>query len=177
MSRVIRISEQIYGRLQKLAVPFDDTPAKVIERLLDLYDARHHIPAEPSEEEKFPGYSDLIHRPSRARGAIIEVEGHRFIAESIHDLYGQILRFLVDEGYLQKLKRYLPITTSPKRYLLAAKPVHPNGNDFVSPVEYRGYYMESHKDYKEGIIHLWEKMLKPCGLSLAYLGIPQGKDK
>ena len=38
MSRVIRIPEEIYKRLQALATPFVDTPASVIERLLDAYD-------------------------------------------------------------------------------------------------------------------------------------------
>jgi hypothetical protein len=37
MSHVIRISEPIFLRLQALATPFVDTPASVIERLLDYY--------------------------------------------------------------------------------------------------------------------------------------------
>jgi len=39
LSKVIRISQSIFERLQKLAVPLEDTPADVIERLLDFYDA------------------------------------------------------------------------------------------------------------------------------------------
>ena len=40
MSVVIRISEQAYERLQKLAKPFVDTPAAVVDRLLDFYEKR-----------------------------------------------------------------------------------------------------------------------------------------
>ncbi len=38
MGKVIRISDSIFRRLQKLATPFEDSPANVIERLLDHYD-------------------------------------------------------------------------------------------------------------------------------------------
>lgn len=38
MSPVIRISQPIYERLQSIAEPFTDTPASVIEKLLDVYD-------------------------------------------------------------------------------------------------------------------------------------------
>ena len=38
MSTVIRISESTFSRLQKLATPFTDTPATVIDRLLDHWE-------------------------------------------------------------------------------------------------------------------------------------------
>ncbi|MFC1541271.1 T4SS efffector SepA family protein [Candidatus Latescibacterota bacterium] len=38
MSPVIRISEPIYDKLQSIAAPFIDTPASVIERLIDFYE-------------------------------------------------------------------------------------------------------------------------------------------
>ncbi len=38
MMPVIRISEPTFQRLQAIATPFEDTPATVIERLLDLHD-------------------------------------------------------------------------------------------------------------------------------------------
>jgi hypothetical protein len=38
MMPVIRIPDSLYERLQKLAVPFTDTPATVIERLLDAFE-------------------------------------------------------------------------------------------------------------------------------------------
>ena len=44
MSPAIRIPEKTFARLQYLAVPFTDTPASVIERLLDFHD--EHTEAE-----------------------------------------------------------------------------------------------------------------------------------
>ena len=39
MMPVIRISDDLFARLQKLAQPFVDTPASVIERTVDFYEA------------------------------------------------------------------------------------------------------------------------------------------
>jgi hypothetical protein len=38
MSKVVRITDKAFARLQKLAVPFVDSPASVIDRLLDYYE-------------------------------------------------------------------------------------------------------------------------------------------
>ncbi|MBW2307970.1 MAG: hypothetical protein JRG73_13675 [Deltaproteobacteria bacterium] len=160
MSRVIRISESIFQRLQKLAIPLEDTPASVIEKLLDFYDSRDKQ-AGPTQVR-----DPLLTRPSKQRGITIKVDGQSLTAVSVADLYRQVLRFLADEGYLNKLKVHLPIATSAKRYLVAAEPFHPNGKKFVHPVEYQGFHMEAHKDYRIGIKHL-RKMLDLCGLSLS----------
>jgi hypothetical protein len=39
MSTVIRIPESLYRRLEDHVTGFDDTPAKIIERMLDFYDS------------------------------------------------------------------------------------------------------------------------------------------
>jgi hypothetical protein len=44
MSKVIRISEETFIRLQELAEPLVDTPATVIERLLDFYERERRRP-------------------------------------------------------------------------------------------------------------------------------------
>lgn len=41
MSKVIRIADSVFERLQRLAQPFVDTPSDVVERLLDDYDGTH----------------------------------------------------------------------------------------------------------------------------------------
>lgn len=41
MSQVIRIPESIYRRLESHAIGFD-TPAAVLERILDFYETHHH---------------------------------------------------------------------------------------------------------------------------------------
>jgi hypothetical protein len=181
MSRVVRISETSFQRLQKLAVPLEDTPSSVIERLLDFYDSQSKPNAyqtePPPTHTRVPRMDgvksqnkdrSLLNRPPRSPGAIVEIGGKRFNADSLADLYSQVLRFLDENGQLDKLKPYLPIATSKKRYLIAAQPLHPNGKGFVRPVEHRGYFMESHKDYKNGIPIL-RRILDRFGLSVLYV--------
>ncbi|MEH2293064.1 T4SS efffector SepA family protein [Nostoc sp.] len=61
---VIRIPDPIYKRLQAIAVPFEDTPITVIEKLLNEYEA-HHQSQQISETENDrviePGVSNLQH--------------------------------------------------------------------------------------------------------------------
>ncbi|MEH1864431.1 MAG: hypothetical protein V7K69_05355 [Nostoc sp.] len=52
MMPVIRIPDPIYKRLQALAVPFEDTPITVIEKLLNEYEARYQ-PQQDSETELY----------------------------------------------------------------------------------------------------------------------------
>ena len=89
-------------------------------------------------------------------------------ATSVADLYGQVLRLLVKK-HRPEMKSLTPIRTSSARFLLADKPVHPNGNAFVREVGYDGFFLESHKDYKNALAHL-EKLAKRVGEPLEYLG-------
>ena len=176
MSKVIRISESIFRRLQGLAVPLEDTPASVIERLLDFYDSHEnggyqeadHTIARTEAVGRPNETMDILSRAPRQRGVMVEIGGQLFSADSLADLYDQVLRFLADNNYLEKLVQHLPVATSAKRYLIAVEPFHPNGKAFVRPVEHQGYFMEAHKDYKNGINHL-RKILDLCGLSLRYI--------
>lgn len=45
MSKVIRISDSIFSRLQQYSVPLIDSPASVIERILDFYD-KNYLPVD-----------------------------------------------------------------------------------------------------------------------------------
>ncbi|MBD2412639.1 hypothetical protein FACHB389_11140 [Nostoc calcicola FACHB-389] len=49
---VIRIPDPIYKRLQAMAIPFEDTPITVIEKLLNEYEALHQ-PQQISEIENY----------------------------------------------------------------------------------------------------------------------------
>ena len=55
MSKVIRISESIFRRLQQLAVSLVDTPGSVIERLLDFYDSQQNRGVSIVEGSGVPG--------------------------------------------------------------------------------------------------------------------------
>ncbi|WP_039895314.1 T4SS efffector SepA family protein [Lyngbya sp. PCC 8106] len=53
MSKVIRISNQIFTRLQEIAEPLTDTPASVIERLLDFYEENYQSDSIFQQPETF----------------------------------------------------------------------------------------------------------------------------
>jgi len=185
VSKVIRVTDPVFQRLQALAEPLVDTPSDVIERLLSFYDQLNTTDRAPptadrparqalnaAETSISRGVTDMnidvSQRVPRQRGVTIELNGRRFEAESLTDLYGQVLKYVYDQGYIDQIKHRLPITTSSKRYIIARSPVHPNGKKFVIPIGYNGYFMEAHKDYKNGLNHL-STVLKLCGLSLKYI--------
>lgn len=173
MSKEIRISDRVFERLQALAVPLVDTPEMVIERLLDYWQSSNLKEKELPVPEVSPitnhqDYRQSLRREARQRGIRIKINGEEFRAESVSDLYYQVLRFLYSRGYLAKVKQ-IPKATSRQRYLISMNPIHPNGNHFVVPVEFNGYYLEAHKDYKTGIKHL-QNLLGDCGLTLEILG-------
>lgn len=175
MSKKMEISDQVFERLQHLAVPLVDTPETIVQRLLDHYESQasggsrfdisgvvDHTGGQKSIKRPLP-------REPRQRGVEIKMGDTLISASSVSELYVKVLENLYQSGHLDKLKPYLPLATSKRRYLIARSPVHPSGKGFVVPVEYNGYYMEAHKDYKNGICHL-RKMLSRCGVTLTYLG-------
>jgi len=77
-------------------------------------------------------------------------------------LYRKVLAFLYEGHHLDKLE--LPIESGTRRYLLATEPKHQRGNDFITAVEYKGYFMEANKSRSQGLRDL-EQLAKLCGLS------------
>lgn len=169
MAPKISIPEDLYARLEALAQPFVDTePADVIRRLLD---ACPTTPKGGAQQLSGPIVRErhVSTRNPRERGAKVELDGQVIAVDSVRDLYEQVLRQITRNGGLERLKLLLPIKTSSKRYLIAEKPVHPNGNHFVVPVEHRGVYMEAHKGYQTALTQL-SYFLSKCGHTLRYLG-------
>ena len=60
------------------------------------------------------------------------------------ELFGKVLKFLVDKAHLQKLP--LPWGPTDQRHIVTneASPTHPSGRPFFYPVKYDGYAIESH---------------------------------
>lgn len=171
MSRTITLPDDVYARLERLAQPFvDKEPADVIRRLLNGADALSRNSKNgpvPSAEEL--GAASLEARAPRERGAKVELDGKLLAADSVRDLYEQVLHALAKNGSWHKIKSLVPYRTSSKRYLVAEKPVHPNGNPFVVPVEFRGVYMEAHKDYPTAIRQL-QRFLAKGNVMVRYIG-------
>jgi hypothetical protein len=62
---------------------------------------------------------------------------------SVREYYMNILKYLVDNKV--PMDKLLPFETGPKRYLISKVAKHQRGNDFTAPIEYKGYFMETHK--------------------------------
>jgi len=82
----------------------------------------------------------------------VKIGDEVFSVSPVSGLYDNVLRYLCDSGLINKMA--IPFETSSKRYLIAKEPYHQRGNEFRVPIEYSGYYMEAHKDHKNGLNHL-----------------------
>jgi hypothetical protein len=106
-------------------------------------------------------------RLPRERGIDIRINNNVFHGSSVSDLYEKVLRYLHENNYIDKLKPSIPFATSGKRYLISHEPYHPNGNRFVVPVEYKGYFMEAHKSYQNAVKALSD-LLRLCGIEIGH---------
>lgn len=83
-----------------------------------------------------------------------------FEAKNIPEMYKKALEYLVDARLLEEVS--LPIKTGEKRYILAKEPIHPTGKSFLSPVEYKGFFMEAHNNRTSAIAQL-RKLIESVG--------------
>lgn len=104
---------------------------------------------------------------TRQKGASISIGNKPIVAETVGDLYYQALKYLCDNNYISKVENQIPFATSSKRFLIAKEPLHQRGNSFRCPVEYNGYFMETHKNYEQALKQL-EDFVKECGLIMKY---------
>ena len=164
MCPTIDVSGSVLRRLEALGGPLFSA-SEVIERLLDqVADGTGENGAiEPAR----PVAEVLRSRPPRSRGVDLLIDDHRISAVTVPDMYLQVLQWLVDGKRLEKLQASIPFRTSKRRYLIAKSPKHPSGNDFVSEVEYKGYFMEAHKNYENALSGL-KQFLEPHGYSVRY---------
>ncbi|MFW6100664.1 MAG: type I restriction endonuclease [Bacteroidota bacterium] len=103
----------------------------------------------------------------RQRGASVTINNKTINASSVRDLYFQVLKYLCDTGLIDQVKPQIPYATSSKRFLISTEPLHQGGNEFRAPIEYNGYYMETHKSYKMALKQL-EVFLETFGISIKY---------
>jgi len=149
MSHQITVSDQVFARLKNLAEPFvDRAPEDVIRRLLDERDSKSG-----GSGVQMKSNISISSRVPRERGITVEIDGQRIDAVSVRALYEEALKLFVAK-HIARLKSIVPMKTSERRFLIALEDKHPSGRSFVIPVEYRGFYMEAHKDYKNAIEHL-----------------------
>lgn len=172
MSRTLAVTDDVYARVRQLAAFSRCDEGEVVRRLLDklIEDAGSSnesatMPS-PSSVDRSQRY--LPGRPPRERGARVEVGGEILHVDSVRDLFENVLRFLSKNGKRESVRSLLPYKTSSQRFLVAEKPVHPNGNQFVVPVHIGGLYMEAHKSYRTAIVQL-EEFLAKLGIPFRYV--------
>lgn len=170
MAQTIAVPNDLYARLAALARPFQDKePADVIRWLVESKEGDVSrtlpttLPVAPVDAGIVEG------RAPRERGAVVDLDGVSIKAHTVPDLCTKVMDFLHAKGYGKKLLGFAPYSTSSQRYLFAKSPVHPNGNDFFSPVKNHGLYIETHKNYKTAIRQL-ARLASKCGVKLSYKG-------
>ena len=171
MSPTINLPESVHSKLQKLGGSLF-TVAEVIERLVSDFEqhgnnvsaASPAVITRPTNEVPIRSeprnIQGITEREPRQRGITVEVDGRRNVGSTVKDLYDQVLRLLVDSDQIQRLRPYVPFRTSRVRYLIALNPVHPRGNKFVSPIQYSGFFMETHKSYATAVSCLSQFLAK-----------------
>ena len=179
MSYMIELPDRVQSGLRQIGGDLF-TDAEVIERLLDRYsrvfesDESSTSASEVRRSQSRDVESarpDINKRAPRQRGIVVKIDGHRIAADTVRDLYEQVLRWLVESDQISRLRGIIPFETQVGvRYLITmGEPTHPNGKPFVVPVEYQGLRMESHKDYKNAFNHL-TRFLSKAEIQFEYLG-------
>ncbi len=96
--------------------------------------------------------ADIPPVTGRASGRLAaKIDGKVFSANTIRDLFTDVLRYLVDGKFVMRIP--LPWGSSNQRYILTNldPPTHPSGRDFFYPVKYKGYSIESHYSRDRGL--------------------------
>jgi hypothetical protein len=172
LSKTITVADDIYSRVRQLAAFSRCDEGEVVRRLLDKLieesGASSDTSAMPSRHFVDRSQRYLPGRPPRERGARVEVGGEILHVDSVRDLCENVLRFVSKNGKRESVRSLLPYKTSSQRYLIAEKPIHPNGNRFVVPVQQGGFYMEAHKSYRTAIVQL-EEFLAKLGVPFRYV--------
>ncbi len=105
--------------------------------------------------------SDLEIPEGRTTGRLaVKINGQAFTNSTLRLLFQDILKYLVDNKFIEKLP--LPWGTSKRRYIITneSKPTHPNGREFFYPVKYSGYTVESHYARERGLKVLSDLCIK-----------------
>lgn len=122
---------------------------------LDLYDEyENNLDSNEGSNKNIP-----IKKSPTFVNLSIKVNNTTIKGESVPQFFTSGIEYIVSKNL--PIDEILPFRTSAVRFLIARRPIHPRGNDFVNPVEYSGYFMEAHKNRKEAkrnLILLFSKL-------------------
>ena len=143
MSPVVRIPDSTYKRLEKEAVGFD-TPANVIERLLDYYENRIEEGNDYSTERVSKKDSPPTHTPeplsnrahmlsalqqrdlTKIKPISITIENQKIIVNSWVDACVKLVDWLIRHNYLTANNLPIPIAAGNDKFFINNKPSHSN---------------------------------------------------
>lgn len=88
--------------------------------------------------------SDIPAKGRKSGRLAVKINGKIFEAETVRNLFKNVLAYLVDEDILNKIP--LPWGPGTSRYIVSNEelPTHPNGKSFFYPEAYKGYTIETH---------------------------------
>ena len=155
--RVIRIDDDVYQALQKLARPFVDTPNSVLRRLLGLNGtAWATAPGRAAQGVKGPlsgassgglvGMDSLTPSPhDAAPGQLRLPDGQQLAVHDWKSLFAEVVRHLIRAGKLGPSACPVHLPRYTKRYVVHTEPQHPSGRGFFQPVDVGGgLWLETH---------------------------------
>lgn len=135
------IKMAITNEEKRLALELYERYSDVLDSIYDALQAENVIDYTTSDTPK-----------GRTTGKIaVKINGQIFAAEILRDLLREVLVYLVDKKYVTKLP--MPWGTSKIRFIISNQnpPTHPNGRNFFNPVEYKGYFLETHYARERGL--------------------------
>ena len=167
MAKTIAVTDSLYAQLASLARPFTDKePADVISWLVQKELGPGNGPSPPLSSVPVARVNE---RAPRERGVVVDLDGVTIRADSVPDLFRQVMDFLHGRGRWNDVLALAPYKTSAKRYLFSTTPVHPNGNDFFVPLVSHGLHVEAHKNYPTTVEQL-TRFLSKLGVTMTYKG-------
>lgn len=142
---------------RKLAVTDEEK-----ELALELYDK--HREAFEAIQAALSDVTDISLVPitSNQTELVLYANGTKIEGNTVPEFFQKGLEFIV-QNKKNELEQLIPFATSSKRYLIAKEEKHPNGNSFVTPLNYGGYYIEASKS-RENAIKALAKILKELGV-------------
>lgn len=82
---------------------------------------------------------------------ILVIDGHKIEGESVPKFYENVLEYIETKNIITQMT--IPFSTGNRRYLIAEKAIHPNGNPFRVPVwsKDESLVMEAHKSRAQAL--------------------------
>jgi hypothetical protein len=149
-----------------LKMAITDEERQIARDLYDRYSDVFDSIYETLQYDNIGGYDtqEINKASNRSYGNIsVKIENKIFEGSSVKELFGAVLKDIVESGKVEKL--VLPWGTGRSRYIVTndSDPKHPNGKDFFVPVTYNGYTLEAHVS-RNGGIRILENLCKELDL-------------